>query len=186
MDIVAILATNAIAVGVVGYLLKLWVDKRLAHALGIELERFKAELAKEVARHSIQTTWNHNKKMELFGLLYEHMIDADFQLKALLMNIKVGDRESIRQRAIQFSEKYLELNSCLHKNELFLEQSLVDQVRAVYQPYFEVAQTALGSEADIEQFRSKLPNKMEEIFSIGDSPRKKIVEQFRKYAGLDV
>ena len=185
MDIVAILATNAIAVGVVGYLLRLWVDKRLAQALGIELERFKAELAKEVARHSIQTNWNHNKKMDLFGQLYEHMIDADFQLKALLMNIKVGNLEFIRQRAKQFSEKYLELNSCLHKNELFLEQSLVDEVRAVYQPHFEVAQAALGTEGDIEQFRSSLPNRMEEIFSMGDSPRKQMVEQFRKYAGLD-
>jgi hypothetical protein len=67
MDIAAILGANVIAVGLVGWLLKLWIDKRLSHSLSAELEKFKCELAKEVSLHTIQSTWNHTKKVELLS-----------------------------------------------------------------------------------------------------------------------
>lgn len=51
--------------------------------------------------------------MELLNALYEHMIDADFELKALLMNIKVKNKELINERASKFCGKYLEINSCI-------------------------------------------------------------------------
>ncbi|MCX5864558.1 MAG: hypothetical protein NTW42_05750 [Deltaproteobacteria bacterium] len=183
-DMLTIIATNAVAVAIVGYLLRLWVDKRLAHALGQELERLKADLAKEVSRHSIQTTWNHSKRMELFSQLYEHMIDVDSELKFFLMNIKIGKKDFIQDRALNLSEKYLALNACLHKNELFLEQSLVDEVRSAYKPYVDMAQELLGVDCDIQQFQSSLPNKLEDICEVGDAPRKHVVSQFRRYAGL--
>lgn len=183
-DILAVLATNAIAVGIVGYLLRLWVDRRLEHALSRELEKFKAELTKEVTRHSVQTTWNHAKRMELFAQLYEHMVDADFELKALLMNIKIGKQDLIRDRAYKFSEKYLEVNACLHKNELFLEESLVAEVRAAYKPYVDLAQMAMANSIQPETARAHLPDRMEEIFAVGDGPRRQVVALFRKHAGL--
>ena len=185
MSIEAILATNTIAVGIVGYLLKLWVDKRLSLSLREELEKFKTDLAKDVSLYTIQNTWNHNKKMELLSKLYEHMTDADFELKALLMNIKIKNKELIDERAYKFCEKYLELNSCLHKNELFLEQSLVDEVRNTYKPYFEIAEEAMEKGFDYEGFGDGLPNNMDEIFKVGDVPRKRVVKRFRETAGIN-
>ncbi len=70
MEIIAIVLSNVAAVGVVGYLLRLWIEKRLSHSLDLELSKFRADLAKEVARDSIQQTWNTNKRMELFAQLY--------------------------------------------------------------------------------------------------------------------
>jgi hypothetical protein len=182
--LLAVLATNAVAVGIVGYLLRLWVDRRLEHSLSRELEKLKAELTKEVTRHSIQTTWNHAKRMELFAQLYEHMVDADFELKALFMNMKIGKQDLIRDRAYKFSEKYMEVNACLHKNELFLEESLIAEVRAAYKPYIDLAQMGMADHAEVETVRALLPDRMEEIFAVGDGPRKHVAALFRKYAGL--
>ena len=186
MDILAVLATIAIAVASVGFLLRIWVDKRLGQALGKELELFKAELSKDVARYSVQTTWNHTKMMDLFAQLYERMIDADFEIKALLANIKIGKADLIELRANRFCEKYLELNACLHKNELFISQELSDSVRAAYHPFFEVAQASLGETPDLSRLKSVLPSRIEDIFAVGDLPRKQIVQQFRKHSGLEV
>lgn len=183
-EIVAIVATNALAVAIVGYLIRVWIDRRLEHSLSQELEKFKAELTKEVTRHSVQITWNHSKRMELFARVYEHMVDADLELKLLLMNIKIGKRELIQDRAHKFSEKYLEVNACLHKNELFLEEVLVEEVRAVYKPYVELAHMAMADRLELEEVRSHLPKRLEDISAIGDGPRKYIVALFRKHAGL--
>ena len=185
MDIKALLATNAIAVGIVGYLLKLWIDKRLTQSLGKELAKFKVGLAKEISLHSIQNTWNHSKKMELLGQLYEHMVEADLELKFFLMNIKTKNKKLIADRAYKFCEKYLELNSQLHRNELFLEQSLVDDVRAIYSPYYEIAEEAIEEDFDYEGFGDGLPHLMEEVIEVGDSPRKRIVKKFRESAGIE-
>lgn len=185
MNIEAIIATNVTAVGVVAFLMKLWVEKRLSHSLSEELAKFKSELAKDVSLHTIQSTWNHTKKMELLGALYEHMIDADFELKALLMNIKVKNKKFIDERASKFCEKYLELNSCLHKNELFLEQSLVDSVRDIYKPFFDIAMEAMDKDFDYESFGEGLPDNYEELTEVGDIPRKRVVKQFREAAGIN-
>lgn len=185
MDIGSVIVTNAIAVAVVGFLLKLWVDKRLSQSLEKELEKFKLPLAKEVSLYSIQNEWNHTKKMELLGNLYEKMVEADLELKALLLNIKVKKKDLIENRAYKFCEKYLELNSLLHKNELFLEQSLVDEVRKTYEPYFEVAKDSLEEDFDYEGFGEGLPEHMDEVIEVGDTPRKRVVEKFRKSAGID-
>lgn len=185
MDISSLLVTNALAVAVVGFLLKIWVDKRLSKSLEKELEKFKLTLAKEISLYSIQNKWNHSKKMELLGKLYERMVEADFELKAFLMNIKVKNKKLIDDRAYKFCEKYLELNALLHKNELFLEQSLIDDVRKIYEPYFEVAKESMDEDFDYEGFGDGLPELLDEVIEVGDSPRKRIVERFRKSAGID-
>ena len=188
MDIFAILATsttNTIAIAVLGFLLKLWIDKRLTKSLEKELESFKVPLAKEVSLYSIQSGWNHTKKMELLSELYEKMVEADLELKALLMNIKVGKKTHIDDRAGKFCEKYLELNSLLHKNELFLAQPLVDEVREIYKPYFEAATDAMEDDFDFKGFGEGLPELLGEVIDVADSPRKRVIEIFRKSAGID-
>ena len=63
--IIATILANGTSVAVVSFLLKLWIDKRLSYSLDLELEKFKSELAKEVARDSIQQKWVNDKRMEL-------------------------------------------------------------------------------------------------------------------------
>tara|TARA_Y100000588_G_C13562746_1_gene631131 strand:- start:49 stop:285 length:237 start_codon:yes stop_codon:yes gene_type:complete len=74
------------------------------------LEEFKAELAKEVSLHTIQHTWIHGKKVELFSELYACMLDADTDLKALLLDIKVKNIKSIISRSEAFASKYNKLD----------------------------------------------------------------------------
>lgn len=189
MELAAILATNAGAVAVVGWLLQRLVDKRLSHALGQQLEHFKAELAKEVATHSIKQGHNYTKQIELFAGIYSHMVDLDFELKSLLMNIKTGNPETIDSRAQKFCDKYTELNACLQKGELFLPGKLVSKVRDSYSPFFELAIAAMVpgcDQSEVDAFRGSLPSTIEEINDIGDSPRRDIVRYFRELAGIDL
>ncbi|EHL31786.1 hypothetical protein [Legionella drancourtii] len=185
MDILAIIAANGVAVCVVGWLLKLWVDKRLSHSLSQVLENYKSELAKEVSLHTIRHTWIHNKKVELLSELYMSMLDADIELKTLFMDIKVKNQESVILRADNFAKKYTELNSCLHKNELFLEQSLINDIRNAYKPFFDIALHTMEEDVDFEGLADALPNSLKEIIEIGDSPRSKLVNKFRAALGID-
>ena len=184
--VVATILSNTIAVAVIGFLLKLWVDKRLSHSLDIELEKFKSELARELARYSFQQKWVNDKKMELLCQLYELVVDMDFELKALFMNIKVQSQEFTEARASKFCEKYVELNAVLHKNELFFTEALLEQVRSVYRPYFELGMECMrGTEGAAEKLRQKLPETLEAITALAGQPRLELVQAFRKAAGVD-
>lgn len=187
MDSIAtIFFSNAIAVGLVGWLLKLWVDKRLALAFDRELERFKSELAKDVARDSIQQKWVNEKRVKLFGQLYELMVEMDSELKALFLNIKVQSHEFTKERAERFCERYTALNATLHKNEIFLNAEIVSEIRGIYKPFFDTSMECLREqEGAFDDFRNELPETMEEISAAADEPRKKVVRIFREVAGID-
>ena len=58
-----IIISNTLLLGALGFLLKLWIDKRLSLSLNEKLEKFKSELAKEVAKSSVQQTHNYAKKL---------------------------------------------------------------------------------------------------------------------------
>jgi hypothetical protein len=184
--IVATVLGNAVGVGAVGFLLKLWVDKRLSHSLDLELEKFKSEMAKEVARHSFQQKWVNDKRMELLSQLNELVVDMAFELKALFINIKVQSQEFTEVRASKFCEKYVELNAVLHKNELFLSSGFLEEVRAVYKPYFDLGVECMRGDGSMaEKLRHELPETLEEIAVMADKPRICTVQAFRKAAGVD-
>lgn len=185
MDILTIIAANGLAVCIVGWLLKLWMEKRLSYSLNELLEKFKAELAKEVSLHTIQHSWIHGKKVELLSELYACMLEADTELKTLLMDLKIKNIESIISSSENFASKYTKLNSSLHKNELFLEQSLIDDIRKEYEPFFDFALSTMEDDFDLEKLSNILPNSLKDIIKIGDSPRAKIVKKFRSSLGID-
>jgi hypothetical protein len=113
------------------------------------------------------------------------MVDAEFEIKALLMNLKVGESALIRDRSVKFCEKYLEINSTIHKNELFLDKEVVSEIRAAYQPLFDFAQSYVETGTVTSEVQAGLPRTIDEIFALGDKPRSKMVEIFRKLAGVD-
>ena len=121
--------------------------------------------------------------MELFAQLYELMIEADFELKALLLNIKTGS--DVEKRATTFSEKYLEINTLIHKNELFLEEEIVKEIRNAYMPFQDIA-TSIIAYGDIAVVPSSLPEDMMEIIKIGDIPRKDLIKRFRELSGISI
>lgn len=180
-----IIGSNVLAVSIISYLLKLWVENRLSHELSVELEKFKAQLAKDIARDSIKRRWTHEKQMDLITTLYSQIVDAELELKALLMDLKVGNSESVQERSDKFSRKYLEINSTIHKNELFLDQRVVSEIRTTYEPFFNLALSYIDTGTVTPEIQKQLPNSMEEIFALGDKPRTKMVEIFRNLAGVE-
>lgn len=185
-SLTAILLGNAVAVGVLGYLLKIWIERRLSLSLDRKLESFKAELAKDIARDAIQQKWVNDKRMELLGQLNEVMLDMDFEIKALFFNIKVQSKEFTKDRASKVCERYTALNSVLYKSEIFLDSSVVDEVRSTYRPYFDLSMMCLKDEAAVtEQLLSELPDSLEEIAALVDQPRQDLVRAFRRAAGID-
>jgi len=183
--IIATILANGASVAVVSFLLKLWIDKRLSYSLDLELEKFKSELAKEVARDSIQQRWVNDKRMELLYQLYELMVEMDFELKALYLNIKVQSEELTKFRAEKFCTKYTELNSALHKNEIFLVPDFIDEIRMIYSPYFKIGMECLkGDEEAAHMLRARLPDSVGEITALADEPRRKLIQSFRRAAGI--
>lgn len=169
-----------------GFLLKLWVEKRLSHSLDLELEKFKSEMAKELARYSAQQKWVNDKRMELLVHLNELVVDMSGELKALFMNVKVQSQKFTEVRASRFCDKYLELNAALHKNELFFSPEFLEQVRSVYKPYFELGMECMrGTEDLAEKLRQELPETMDEIVAVAERPRLQVVQAFRRAAGVD-
>lgn len=178
-------ATNTIAVGVVGYLFKLWFDKRLQTSLDKELEKFRSDIQKDIARYSIQQEWNNSKRMELFSELYNVIVDADFELKAFLLNIKCESEEHSQVRARNFCEKYTEVNALLHKNELFIDTEVVTELRSCYKPYFDEALKWLGGEPISSALRDNIPETIEDITKVADEPRQKAVKIFKKLSRME-
>jgi len=43
-----IILSNTVILGTLGFLLKVWIEKRLSYDLNIQLEKFRAELAKNI------------------------------------------------------------------------------------------------------------------------------------------
>jgi len=173
--------SNTIILGVLGFLLKVWIER----GLNIQIEKFRAELAKDIAKSSIQENWNHSKRMELFADLYSLMVDVEFEIKAFLMNIKVGYQDGIKERSAKLCEKYLEMNALIHKNELFLEDEVVAEIYDAYRPLFEYAQHYVDSVNKEELSNVELPNNMDLIMKIGEQPRKTVLKVFKKLSGLN-
>lgn len=187
MNWIANILSDVVLLGAFGFMGKLWMDKRLSYSLNKELETFKSNLSKDISRdiskYSIQQQWINDKRMELFAQLYELMIEADFELKALLLNIKTGS--DVEKRATTFSEKYLEINTLIHKNELFLEEEIVKEIRNAYMPFQDIA-TSIIAYGDIAVVPSSLPEDMMEIIKIGDIPRKDLIKRFRELSGISI
>jgi hypothetical protein len=177
--------SNTVILGALGFLLKVWIEKRLSYDLNIQLEKFRAELAKSIAKNSIQENWNHSKRMEIFADLYSHMVDADFEIKTFLMNLKVENQDGIEERSRKLCEKYLEMNALIHKNELFLEDEVITAIHNAYSPFFEYAQHYVDSANKEEVSHIELPNDMDSIMKIGEYPRKMVLKVFKKLSGLN-
>jgi hypothetical protein len=184
--IVAIFLSNTIAVAAIGFLLKLWIDKRLSHSFNLEIEKFKSELAKELARYSTQQKWVNDKRMELLCKLHELVIEMDFELKTLFMNVKVQSQTFTADRAIKFCEKYTELNAVLRKNALFFSDEFSAKTLNAYKLYFEIAMECIAGVGDFtEKLRTALPPTLEGVTNVADQPRLEVVNAFRKLAGVD-
>jgi hypothetical protein len=183
-DFWTLIISNSISITILGFLFKIWIDKRLTHSLAQEMEKFKAKLALDISKFSTQHKWIFNKKMESIEELHKLMSEVDQELCALLMNIKIKKQNLITDRAIKFSVKYLEFNAFLYKKELYFEESLFAELKSIYKPFFELANGVMDANTDSEKLSEILPNTMDEIFEIGKAPRTKLVKLFRKISGL--
>jgi hypothetical protein len=190
-----ILLSNVLLLGALGFLLKLWLDKRLSHHLDIlkdeyshrlnsELEHFKSELAKDIARFNIREAWIHEKRMQLFSELYESILAIEVELKIFFMEYGVKDTEGIKARSEEFCQQYLKLNSMVFKNELYLESSLIDEIKYTYQPLFDFASRFIDAVEKSQLEELEIPRNLEEVMAMGEAPRRKLVGMFKKIAGL--
>jgi len=184
MDVFEIILTNTLLVSALGFLFKVWIEKRLTHHLNVELEEFRGKIAKDIAKSTAQENWNHAQKMELYGQLYALMVEADFELKTLYLNVAVKNVEYIKQRAQNFCEKYLAINSLLHKQALLVEDSVEEAIQAAYRPLFEIAMQAMEN-GTTEAFESlKLPGDADGLAERADEPRKKVLSCMKIAAGI--
>ena len=183
MDILSIILANTAAVAILGFLFKVWIEKRLTHSLSLDLEKFRASLSKEVARDSIKEQWNHQKRMELFSELNELMVKLELHLKTFYMTISVAPPDRIKEASNNVCDGYLNINSVIHKNELFLEDKIIHEIQDSYKPLFEFAMyyVETGKSEKGEDFKTSFAQTM----TLGESPRKKVLKVFKGFSGIN-
>ncbi|WP_440903710.1 hypothetical protein ACMZOO_12725 [Catenovulum sp. SX2] len=180
-----IIISNALLLGALCFLLKLWIEKRLSLSLNEKLEKFKSELAKEVAKSSVQQTHNYAKKLEICATLNELMTEADFELKMLYFNVASKHYKSIEERNKNFAEKYLEINALLHKNELYIEDEIIAMVHEAYRPIFDIVSNVMGS-GDIAHYETlKLSGSMDSVSKKAETPRKTVIARLKEIYGIN-
>ncbi|TMO56366.1 hypothetical protein [Pseudoalteromonas phenolica] len=180
-----IIISNALLLGALGFLLKLWIEKKLSLSLNAKLEKFKSELAKEVAKSSVQQTHNYAKKLEICATLNELMTEADFELKMLYFNVASKYYQGIEERNESFVEKYLKINALLHKNELYIEDEIIAMVHEAYRPIFDIVSDVIGSGV-IEHYDAlELSGPMSSLSKKAAAPRKAVIARLKEIYGIN-
>ena len=180
-----IIISNALLLGALGFLLKLWIDKRLSLSLNEKLEKFKSELAKEVAKSSVQQTHNYAKKLEICATLNELMTEADFELKTLYFNVASKYYKGIEDRNNKFAEKYLEINALLHKEGLYIEDEIITMVQDAYRPLFDIVSNVIGS-GDLKHYEVlELSGSMDNLSKKAEQPRKVVIARLKEIYGIN-
>jgi hypothetical protein len=184
MSATEIILSNTAAVAVLGFLFKVWIEKRLSFTLNKELEEFKGKITKEVAQISVREQFNHSKKMELFTELNELMVETDLELKTLYRDITIKNYSGIEERSIAYCTIFLKMNSLLHKNELFIEDEIIDSIKSAYHPIFNTVNEVIGS-GDMKGFKKlELPKGVYEIMDKAEEPRKIVLGLMKKASGI--
>lgn len=180
-----IIISNALALGVLGFLLKVWIEKRLSHSLAEQLESFKSNLAKEVAKTSTQHTHNYAKKLEICASLNELMTEADLELKTLYFNVACKNHRGIEERNKKFAEKYLEINTLLHKNDIYMEDEIIEMVQAAYRPIFDVVSEVIGTGEMVHYESLAISGSLEDLSKKAEYPRKMVISRIKEIYGIN-
>ncbi len=151
-DILTQIGVTSVVIGVAGYLFKIW--------LSLKLETVRAEWTKDVERLKVHESHLHKKRIDLIEEMYAEMIEAEFSLQNFLLSwwaysnkkelIESGRLPqnhfseerigSMETRGVEFRERFLKINSTLHRNALFFDDSFIDAVIDAYKPFFDLIQ----------------------------------------------
>ncbi len=200
-NILAQLLSTSVVVGVAGFAMKSWfthhlskLEKSNIHELNIQLESLKAQWTKETAKLNVHESYLNNKRVELIEDLYEQMLEAEFELQNFLLHWwaytrKVNDGiyseqdsavadDSMRVRGEAFCEKYLYINSVMHKKALYFDDQFIESVLGAYKPYFDRV-----LELNYNQL-SLMPEEFHDVVNKGREPRREVIDMFRKALGV--
>ena len=204
-EILTQLTTTAVVIAIAGWFLKTWIAHQFenfqathAHNLALKLEATRGQWAKDVARLGVHENYLHTRRVALIEEMHGEAVEAEFSLQNFLVSwwaetnkdelrerglIPHGhfddDRDaSMEKRGGEFCERYLKINSTLHRNAIYFDEEFTEAVRTAYSPYFDVIVTL-----DYDQ-PPPIPEEFKDIVESGRAPRRAVVTLFRTMLGV--
>jgi hypothetical protein len=190
-DILTQIGVTSVVIGIAGYLFKMW--------LSLKLETVRSEWAKEVARLNVHETYLHKRRVELIEEMYAEMVEAEFHLQTFLVSWWASSNkeeliergllpqdhfseertDSMEERGFEFCERFLKINSTLHRNALFFDDSFIEEITGAYKPFVD---TILNFDYNSIPI---MPKELKELVTVGRIPRRAIINKFRALLGVE-
>jgi len=205
IDILTKLGTSTVVMVIAVYVLKNWIRHQFEknktssdHQLNLTIETIRAEWAKEVAKLNVHETYLHQRRVELIEKIYAKMVDAELSLQNFLVswwahsnkdelierghfsekNFSDDSTEQMKKRGLEFCKMFIEINSMLHKNALYFDNTFIERVINAYKPF---SDTILAFEYnDIPN----MPEEFKDIIMVGKVPRRTVIDLFRVVLGV--
>lgn len=199
------LGTTVVVIAIAGWSLRTWISHQFenlqathAHNLALKLEAARAQWAKDVARLNVHENYLHTKRVVLIEEMHKEAVEAEFSLQNFLVSwwaftnrdeliergfVPSGHFDddhgtSMEKRGQEFCERYLRINSTVHKNAIFFDEGFTEAVRAVYAPFFDAIVNL-----DYDQ-RPPIPEDFKNVVEAGRAPRRAVVALFRSVLGV--
>jgi len=190
-DILTQIGVTSVVIGIAGYLFKMW--------LSLKLETVRSEWAKDVARLNVHESHLHKRRVELIEEMYAEMVEAEFHLQNFLVSwwafsnkdelIERGRlpqdhfseerADSMEERGFEFCDRFLKINSTLHRNALFFDDSFINGVIDAYKPFFDIILNFDYNQIPI------MPEEFKDVVTVGRIPRHAIIDKFRAVLGVE-
>lgn len=204
-EILTQLGTTAVVMAIAGWLLKTWISHQFenfhtkhVHNFALKLEAARAEWAKDVARLNVRENYLHTRRVALIEEMHKEAVEAEFALQNFLVSWwALTNRDELVERGLvtkghfddkrdalmekhgeEFCERYLKINSTVHKNAIFFDESFIEAVRAAYTPFFDVI-----VKLDYQQ-PPPMPEEFKDVVDTGGAPRRAVVALFRTALGV--
>jgi hypothetical protein len=199
------LGTTAVVIAIAGWFLKTWISHQFenlqaahAHNLALKLEAARAEWAKDVARLNVHENYLHTRRVALIEEMHKEAVEAEFSLQNFLVSwwaftngdellergfvprghFDDGPATSMEKRGQEFCERYLRINSTLHRNVIFFDEGFTDAVRSAYAPFFDAIVNL-----EYDQL-PPIPEEFKNVVEAGRAPRRAVVALFRTVLGV--
>lgn len=113
--IALILAPSSVLIGV-AFLLRKWFDNQFA----LELETFKTRFS-----------YIHNKRADVLGRMYSHLVDATNALSQLTSLVKFNDGRSIENQKQEVVSAFSIFHNLYRRNRLYIDKDICEDIDAI-------------------------------------------------------
>lgn len=173
MDFFEMFAAAGLGSGVAFGLLRIWLDRRLAHDLNKKLESFKHSLAKEIEDYRAKTGITTSERHRVYKTISDMLDDASRGWSDVWIsytaNLPVDQKD-----LLNIATALLAISNVLRHDALYLDSDVIDFIEKRIEPYRSICIETISSDEDA------LKKRADEFIGTFDGRRKEITEKMQE------